>query len=102
MRAPVTRWLALLAGCATIALFVAGLHRITPHVGGATGAMIESNRSHDREVWAYFYTEVGDLEEFLDDEEGRYGKRAADRASAPRGAPHPRSTPSISSSVSNH
>ena len=81
MRTPLRRWLALLAGTALIGLFVAGLHLVTPHLGGSTGMLIESNRSHDREVWAYFYTEVGELEEFLED--GRYGKRAAERASTP-------------------
>ena len=81
--APMRRWLALLSGIALLALFVLGLHRITPHLGGSTGAMIEDNRREDREVWAYFYSEVGGIEEFLDDEEGRYGKRAARRATSP-------------------
>ncbi len=76
-------WLALLSGLALLGLFVLGLHQVTPHLGGSTGEMIEDNRSEDREVWAYFYSEVGDLEEFLDDEEGRYGKQAVRRAASP-------------------
>ena len=41
---------------------------------GETGALIEHNRALDLEVYAYVYSEVGDLGEFLDDEEGRYGE----------------------------
>jgi len=37
-------------------------------------AMIDSSRDQGLEVDAYFYTEVGDLKDFLDDDNGKYGK----------------------------
>ena len=38
--------------------------------------MIASNRDLDVEVQAIFYSEVGSVEGFLDDERGRYGRAA--------------------------
>jgi len=40
--------------------------------------LIDLNRHRGFQVDAYFYSEVGDLTEFLDDENGKYGKRALD------------------------
>lgn len=77
------RWLALLSGLALLALFVLGLHQFTARLGGSTGEMISRNRSQDLEVYAYVYSEVGDLGEFLDDENGKYGKRALARPQDP-------------------
>jgi hypothetical protein len=74
MSAVATRWLRLALGLALVAAFVVGLHHLSARMTGDTGALIERNRALDLEVYAYVYSEVGDLGEFLDDEEGRYGE----------------------------
>lgn len=38
--------------------------------------LIDFNRHKGIEVDAYFYSELGDLTEFLDEKNGKYGKRA--------------------------
>ena len=68
------RWLRLALGLALVAAFVVGLHHLSARLTGETGALIEHNRAGDLEVYAYVYSEVGDIGEFLDDEEGRYGE----------------------------
>lgn len=83
MIAVVLRWFKLAAGLALIAGFVGGLHIASAHMGGATGDLITRNRVEDLEVYAYVYSEVGDIEEFLDDEEGKYGRAALDACRAP-------------------
>lgn len=70
------RWLCLILGFATIALFVGLLHLGSVRLGGATGRLIEENRQKDLEVYAYVYSDVGELEDFLDDEAGKYGRAA--------------------------
>ncbi|MBU4184647.1 MAG: hypothetical protein KKI12_10595 [Proteobacteria bacterium] len=45
-------------------------------IPGSTGMLITRNQNEDLEVYAYVYSEIGDLEEFLDDENGKYGKTA--------------------------
>ena len=67
------RWLYLILGFAAIALFVGLLHLGSVHLNAA---MIEENRNKDLEVYAYVYSEVTDLEEFLDDQKGKYGRAA--------------------------
>ncbi len=70
------RWLKLAVGLALMGGFVAGLHLFSARMGGATGDLITRNRVEDLEVYAYVYSEVGDIDEFLDDEDGKYGKAA--------------------------
>ena len=82
---PAHGWLRLTLGLAVIAGFVCGLHHLSDRMTGATGEMIASNRAADREVYAYVYSEVGDIEEFLDDEGGKYGKAALTAHLAARG-----------------
>ncbi len=69
-------WLGLLVGCFAIAGFVSLLHIGSAHLGGEAGQMIEENREKDIEVYAYVYSDVSDLEDFLDDESGKYGRTA--------------------------
>jgi hypothetical protein len=71
---PVAR---LFLGLFAIACIVVGLD----HLGGKV-TQIEHNRQLDLEVDAYFYTEVADLEEFLDNRNGRYGEEAVSHISA--------------------
>ena len=49
-------------------------------MAGIPGDLIDRNQREELEVDAYFYSEVGDLSEFLDDEQGRYGRRALRRS----------------------
>jgi hypothetical protein len=68
------RWFRLALGITGVGLFVVLLHLLSGSVPGSTGALIEHNRRKQIEVGAYFYSEVGDLKEFLDDQSGRYGR----------------------------
>jgi hypothetical protein len=76
------KWLRLIVGCVAIAAFIAGLHVASPQLGGSTGAIVADNQEHNREVYAYVYSEVGEIDEFLDDECGRYGRAAVAAALA--------------------
>jgi len=74
------RWLRLILGFAAIAVFVSLLHLGSIRLGGATGRLIEENRQRDLEVYAYVYSEVSELEDFLNDEAGKYGRAALIKA----------------------
>jgi len=66
-------WLALILGFAAIAGLV-----VLIHLGSLSlrADMIEENREKDLEVYAYVYSEVTNLEDFLDDQKGKYGRAA--------------------------
>ena len=66
-------WLRLGLGFTAVAAFVVLLHVGSVLVGWA---MIEENRQRDLDVYAYVYGDVAELEDFLDDEVGRYGRAA--------------------------
>ena len=74
MRARVGSWLRLVLGLVLLAAFVVMLHRLSARMTGDAGALIARNQAENLEVYAYFYSEVGDIGEFLDDERGRYGE----------------------------
>lgn len=67
-------WLAL--GLVAALLFIVSLHQVSPRMTGAVGDLIDRNRNQGIEVTAYFYSEVDDPSQFLDEERGRYGRRA--------------------------
>lgn len=66
------RWMGLALGLAVMALAVVGLHQASSSPD--TGVVAQS-RVQGLESDAYFYTEVGDVRAFLDDE-GRYGSES--------------------------
>ncbi|MFC1850064.1 hypothetical protein ACFL27_07725 [candidate division CSSED10-310 bacterium] len=66
----------LTVGLLGVLFFMAGLHCLSGHLPGMTGQLIKHNQVQDLEVYAYFYSEVGDIRDFLDDEQGKYGKEA--------------------------
>jgi hypothetical protein len=70
------RWNYLLLGLVSVALFMTLLHRLSARLTGVPGELINQNQRQEIEVDAYFYSEVGDLSEFLDDAQGRYGRHA--------------------------
>jgi hypothetical protein len=70
------RWNYLLLGLVSVALFMTLLHRLSARLTGVPGELINQNQRQEIEVDAYFYSEVGDLSEFLDDDQGRYGRHA--------------------------
>ncbi len=74
------RWNCLLLGLVSVALFITLLHQLSTRMAGIPGDLIDRNQREELEVDAYFYSEVGDLSEFLDDEQGRYGRRALRRS----------------------
>ncbi len=74
------RWNYLLLGLVSVTLFITLLHQLSTRLAGVPGDLIDRNRREGLEVDAYFYSEVGDLREFLDDEQGRYGRRSLRRA----------------------
>jgi hypothetical protein len=75
-RTTAKKWFAFLLGLLALMAFVGLLHWATPHLGGQVGLLISENREKGFEVYAYFYSEVGELSDFLDDESGRYGAAA--------------------------
>lgn len=62
-----------LALCA-VAGGISLLHWVSPHVPGAAGRTYSNNLSLKSDPRALFYTEVGDVSEFLDTRHGRYGQ----------------------------
>ena len=74
------RWTAFILGLSGLVLFLVALHHGSRHLSGTAGQLIDENEKNNREVYAYVYSEVGDLSEFLDDENGRYGKAELHRS----------------------
>lgn len=70
------RWLKLLFGFLTIVTFIVVLHWVTNHLAGDAGRMMRRNMNSDLDVGAYIYSDVVDIDVFLDDDEGKYGKTA--------------------------
>lgn len=76
MRERINRWFSLVLGLVFLLSFIMVLHCMSGSIPGSTGMLITRNQNEDIEVYAYVYSEIGDLEEFLDDENGKYGKTA--------------------------
>ena len=76
MKEKINRWLRLGLGLVFLAVFIMVLHCMSGRIPGSTGKLITRNQNEDIEVYSYVYSEIGDLEEFLDDENGKYGKTA--------------------------
>jgi len=72
------RWMGLVLGLTLMAVTVVALDRATP----SAGDVLAQARTQGLESDAYFYTEVGDVRAFLDDE-GRYGAPRLARSPAP-------------------
>jgi len=75
---PLRRWMALVLGLALVAVTVVALDRAS----SSAGDVLAQSRTQGLESDAYFYTEVGDVRAFLDDE-GRYGAPRLARSPAP-------------------
>ena len=69
-------WLRRVLGFAAIGAAICLLHIGSVRLGGEVGRLVADNRLNDRDVYAYFYSEVCDVDEFLDDEHGLYGRDA--------------------------
>jgi len=80
MTKKIYRWNCLLLGLVSVVLFIALLHQVSTRMAGIPGELIKRNQREELEVDAYFYSEVGELGEFLDDQQGRYGRRALRRS----------------------
>lgn len=80
MREKIHRWFRLVLGLLFLAVFIMVLHCMSGRIPGSTGMLITRNQNENLEVYAYVYSEIGDLEEFLDDENGKYGKTALRQA----------------------
>ena len=76
MNEKINRWFRLVLGLAFLVAFIIVLHCMSGRIPGSTGELVTRNQNEDLEVYAYVYSEIGDLEEFLDDENGKYGKTA--------------------------
>ena len=66
------RWCKLILGLALLLIFGMVAHRLSPKTPGIAGEVFSHNRAGDINASANFYSEVGDLNEFLS-EEGKYG-----------------------------
>ena len=67
------RWLALVGAVVAVFALLAGAHRISPSLPGSPGEVFRQNQQQDLDASALFYTEVTDVREFIDLENGRYG-----------------------------
>jgi hypothetical protein len=56
----------------TVGVIIA-LHFISPWLPGTAGTVFKNNMEQNINAEALFYTEVGDVTEFLNQETGRYG-----------------------------
>ena len=52
---------------------IISLHLVSPWLPGTAGAVFKNNMEQHINAEALFYTEVGDVTEFLNQETGRYG-----------------------------
>jgi hypothetical protein len=52
---------------------IIGLHFISPRLPGTAGTVFKNNMEHSINAEALFYTEVGDVSEFLNQKKGKYG-----------------------------
>ena len=52
---------------------IIALHFISPRLSGTAGIVFKNNLEQNINAEALFYTEVGDVKEFLNQETGRYG-----------------------------
>ncbi len=55
-----------------LVLFLAAAHRLSPCLPGPAGEMFRRNRDHGIDAGALFYTESGDVRDYLDQKNGRY------------------------------
>ncbi|MFO7892491.1 MAG: hypothetical protein R6U63_02050 [Longimicrobiales bacterium] len=66
----------LLAGLGIIVALMAGAQRWSAALPGAAGQVYRNNLEREYAPYAYVYTEVTGVAAFLDDQGGRYGRRA--------------------------
>ena len=67
------RMLAFVLGCMAIALFIATISYISPNLPGAVGEVYRNNLANDIEATALIYTESGDVADYLDTSNGKFG-----------------------------
>ena len=70
---------ALLGGLILAGAFIMALHWAGNHLPGHTGNLLRRNMNSEIKVGAYFYADVGEIEEFIDDDRGKYGARELGR-----------------------
>jgi len=74
MKNELTSWLRLGLALIGVAAFITVLHLLSPRLPGTAGDIFRSNVDKDIEATALFYSESGDIREYID---GRNGKYAA-------------------------
>ena len=65
--------IALLGGIAGIILFISAMTYICPKLPGTAGEVYRNNLEKDIEATALIYTESGDVYDYLDTRNGKYG-----------------------------
>ncbi len=76
------RWVRFGLALAAVPLVVALLHHASLHAPGSVGRVYKNNTRRDIDARALFYTELGDVSNFLDKEHGRYGQPNLARANS--------------------
>ena len=79
MNHPLGKWTRFAIGLALLAGTIGMLHVVGSGLPGQPGALLAQNKAQDREVYAYFYSDLGELSAFLDDLRGAYGATALRR-----------------------
>jgi len=74
MKKSISSWLNLFLGLILLLSFIIALHCISGRIPGTIGKLFKKNQNENLEVYAYVYSELGDIKEFLDDKNGKYGK----------------------------
>ncbi|MFH2205148.1 MAG: hypothetical protein ABIJ96_18715 [Elusimicrobiota bacterium] len=69
------KWRRLALAAAALALFLAAAHRTSPLIPGAAGNIFRRNLDRRIDAAALFYTESGDVRDYLDQKKGRYATR---------------------------
>lgn len=66
-------WMKLIGVVLLLAATLALVHLASPHLPGMAGDVFRNNIEQNVEATALIYSESGDIKEYLDDSNGRYG-----------------------------
>lgn len=73
MKRTLRHWVRFALALVLLASVVGCLHVVGSRLPGIPGALIAQNKAQGREVYAYFYSDLGNIRSFLDDARGAYG-----------------------------
>ena len=69
-----SRWLVFTVSLVAVAGFVVAAHKLSPYLPGPAGAVFRQNLEQNIDATALFYTESGDVRDYLDPIHGKYSR----------------------------